>query len=207
MNKLVKERIIFQNYDLDGYEEQYKEMCEEDGEDFNEEAMWRWIDDMVNIDLEDALRELKGFFKNKVIAFGSIGLWNGVFDGGKVFNNFEKAFWDMTKDCDYIKIYDENGHLFVHCTHHDGSHTFEVKELTKKGEEYFERWEYSYDNRTERDCHKQLIAHYTTVPNFAHKIYGCKKREYVEPTKEEIQNKLNNEAKSFYTPKGQITTF
>lgn len=199
MNKIVKERVIFQNYDLDSYEEEYKEMCEEDEEEFSENAMWDWVYEMSNIDFEDAFEELKAFFHNQIITFGSIGRWNRVYDGSKVFNNFEDAYWAMTKDCDYVKIYDENGHLFVHCTHHDGSCTFEVKELTKEGEEYYDRWEYSYDNRTESDCHKQLIKRYSKVPNFAHKVYGCKVREYEAPTKEALQNKINNCARSFYS--------
>lgn len=199
MNKIVKERVIFQNYDLDDYEEQYKEMCEEDEEEFSENAMWDWVYEMSNIDFEEALCELESFFHNQIIAFGNIGRWNGVYKGGNVFNDFRKAFYSMTEDCDYVKIYDENGHLFVHCTHHDGSCTFEVKELTKEGEEYYDRWEYSYDNRTKEDCHKQLIKRYSKVPNFAHKVYGCKVREYEAPTKEALQNKVNNCARSFYS--------
>lgn len=197
-NVIAKERVIFQNYDLDDYEEDYRNEYGED-EDFSENAMWQWIDDMVSIDFEYTFRELKAFFHNQIIAFGSIGRWNGVYDGGKIFNNFEDAYWEMTKDCDYVKIYDENGHLFIHCSHHDGSCSFEIKELTKKGEEYFDRWEYSYDNRSERDCHNQIIKRYSTIPNFAHKVYGMPRIENEKPTKENMQKKLFNEAKSFYS--------
>ncbi len=196
---IAKERIIFQNYDLDGYEEQYKEMCEENGEEFSENAMWDWVYFILDEDFSIALAELENHFNNKIIAFGSVGRWNGVYDGGKVFNNFKDAYWAMTKDCDYVKIYDENGHLFIHCSHHDGSCSFEIKELTKKGEEYFDRWEYSYDNRSERDCHNQIIKRYSKIPNFVHKVYGCKVREYEPTTKESLQKKLNNKAMSFYS--------
>ena len=197
MNKIAKERIIFQNYDLDDYEKDYR--AEYEDEDFSEEAMWDYIYEIVNENLEDTIIQLESFFKNQIIAFGNLGRWDGVYSGGAVFNNFRNAFYNITEDCPYIKIYDENGHLFIHCTHHDGSSTFEIKELTKKGEEYYDRWEYSYDSRTKKDCHKQLIERYTTVPNFAHKTYGCKVREYEPITKQSLQNKLNNKAVSFYS--------
>lgn len=199
MNKIVKERVIFQNYDLEDYENEYKEMFNEEDEDFSESAMWDWVYEMASIDFDEALTTLDNFFDNEVIAFGNVGRWDGVYSGGNVFSDFKKALYAMIEDCDYVKIYDENGHLFVHCTHHDGSCTFEVKELTKKGEEYYDRWEYSYDNRTKEDCHKQLIKRYSRVPNFAHKVYGCKVREYEAPTKEALQNKLDNCARSFYS--------
>lgn len=199
MNKLAKERIIFQNYDLDGYEEEYKEMCEENGEEFSENAMWNWVYFILDEDFRIALAELENHFNNKVIAFGSIGRWNGVYDGSKIFNNFKDAYWAMTEDCHYIKIYDENGHLFVHCSHHDGSCTFEIKELTKKGEEYYDRWNYGNDSRTEAETNTQIIKRYSIIPNFAHKVYGCKVREYEPTTKESLQKKLNNKAMSFYS--------
>lgn len=199
MDKLVKERIIFQNYDLEEYEKDYRNEYGED-EDFSEDVMWDCIYDLLDDEFNFAFSDLKSHFKNKVIAFGSIGRWDGVYDGGKVFDDFESAYWQMVKDCDYVKIYDENGHLFVHCSHHDGSCTFEIKELTTKGEEYLDRWEWNFnDKRSERECHNQIVKHYSKIPNFAHKVYGCKAREYVKPTKEEVDKKLFNKARSFYS--------
>ena len=34
-------------------------------------------------------------------------------------------------------FYDKNGHLYLHCTHHDGSCLFEIKALTEQGYDYF----------------------------------------------------------------------
>ena len=197
--KFAKERVIFQNYDLDDYEEEFRlEFTDEDGY-LDENAMWDCIYDTVNMDFEIVFEELKHFFNNQIIAFGSIGRWDGVYSGGKIFNNFEDAYWYLTKDCDYVKIYDENGHLYIHCTHHDGSCSFELKELTSKGQEYYDNWNYGCDNRTEQHCHEQIIKRYSKIPNFVHKYYGCPKLEYIKPKKEDIQNKLNNCAVSFYS--------
>lgn len=200
MNRIAKERVIFQNYDLDNYEEEYKaEYADEDGE-INENAMWDWIYDSLDIEFEIIFDELCHFFNNQIIAFGSVGRWDGVYTGGNVFNNFKEAFYSLTKDCDYIKIYDENGHLYIHCSHHDGSCSYELKELTTAGEEYYDRWNYGCDNRTAKQCHNQIIKRYSKLPNFVNKYYGCPKVEYIKkPTKEDYKRKLNNVAVSFYS--------
>lgn len=179
MNKVTKERIIFDNYD-DDYED-----------DFGNDLMWDLYD--------EAIGELDLLFNNSVVAFGSVGRWNGIFKGGRIYKDIREAIYDITEDCPYIKIYDENGHLFVHCTHHDGSCSFELKAMTKDGEDYYDRWNYGYDNRTERECIEQIVKRYSKLPNAYHNIYGGKVREYVAPTKEVLQNRLYNEARSFYS--------
>ena len=40
---------------------------------------------------------------------------------------------DYLDNPDDVEIYDENGHLFIRTTHHDGSNLFEVKALTDAG--------------------------------------------------------------------------
>lgn len=200
MNKIAKERIVFQNYDLSGYEEMYKE--EHKGEDFDENEMYEYISSLLDWDFHDFMGELKSFFRDKMlIAFGKVGRWDGVYDGGKVCPTFEDLFYRAMKGSDYFKLYDENGHLFLLCIGHDGNSLFEIKELTKEGEDYYDRWEYSgySDKRTEKDCHNQIIKKYSKLPNLMHKLYGAKLREYVEPTKEVLSNKLGNRAVSHYS--------
>lgn len=179
MDKIAKERIIFDNYN-DDYED-----------DFGNDLMWDLYDEKIG--------ELDLLFDNSVVVFGSVGRWNGVFEGGRIYDDIRKAIYDITEDCPYIKIYDENGHLFVHCTHHDGSCSFELKAMTKDGEEYYDRWNYGCDNRTERECIEQIVKRYSKLPNAYHNLYGGKVREYVYPTKEVLQNRLNNIARSFYS--------
>jgi len=203
-NVIAKERVLFDNYDMDNYfkwaEECLKENCENE-EEVSDSLIEEIAYDLVNQDFDIILSELEHFFRNnEIICFGSIGRWNGVYDGGKIFNDFKKAFWDMTKDCDYYKIYDENGHLFIHCSHHDGSCTFEIKVINDNGKRYYDNWEYNWnDKRTEREVHNQIVKRYSTIPNFAHKVYGLPKIENEKPTKENMQNKLFNQARSFYS--------
>ena len=207
--KVPKERIIYNNYDLwDKYSDEcLTEMAHECGWiDDDEEPTdnqliaWRYEEDSIDWDAEKEM--LDNFFKNVnyIGFFGEIGRWNGVYRGGKIDTDFWKLFDDAITDCDYIKIYDENGHLYLTCSHHDGTCHFEIKEITDEGYEYYDRWNYNWnDNRKESQVMDQIYKRYSRLPNYANKVFGCKKREYKPATKEVLTAKLNNKAKSFYS--------
>ena len=154
-NIIAKERVLFDNYDMDNYYKWAKECIKEeelDEEEFSDSEIEDIAYDLMSEDFDTILSELKNFFgDNEIICFGNVGLWNGVYDCGKIFGDFEEAFYSMIKDCHYYKIYDENGHLFVHCTHHDGSCTFEIKIINEKGKDYYRNWnELNSKGRNER---------------------------------------------------------
>ena len=164
MNKIPKERVIYNNYDL-------------------------W----------DAEKEmLEDFFKGKTVGFfGEIGLWHGTYKCGNI-GDFWKLYYEAVRDCDYIKIYDENGHLYLTCSHHDGTNHFEIKVLNDDAEDYYDRWSYGNDNRKEYEVITQIYKRYSKIPRFMEKVYGCKAREYELITKGRLIDKLNNEARSNY---------
>ena len=207
--KIPKERIIYNNYNLwETYSDEYlTEMAHEFGWiDDDEEPTdnqlitWRYEEDSIDWDAEKEM--LDDFFKevSYIGFFGEIGRWNGVYRGGKIDTDFWKLFNDAITDCDYIKIYDENGHLYLTCSHHDGTCHFEIKEITDEGYEYYDRWNYNWnDNRKESQVMDQIYKRYSRLPNYANKVFGCKKREYEPATKEVLTAKLNNKAKSFYS--------
>lgn len=86
---------------------------------------------------------------------------------------------ETTEDCDYIRIYDENGHLFLKCSHHDGTNLYEIKKVTKRGIDYIDKWESNWsDNRSEEYIHDQIMKRYSVLPHFMHTVYGCPKIEY-----------------------------
>lgn len=204
--KIAKERIIYDNYDLSElYPDEdiidYAKVNELIGEDKTptDNQMWEWRYELSDLDWDDAWYELRQFFEGKTVGFfGDVGLWHGVYKAGKI-GSFENLFYKAIEDCNYIKIYDENGHLYLTCSHHDGTCHFEIKEITTEGLRYFDRWEWGDDNRTERDCHTQIYKRYSRLPRFAEKVMGCKPKEYIKPTKADLINKVNNGARSFYS--------
>ena len=173
------ERIIFDNYDLDKYfpVDEIKAIayeCEwiDQDEEPDDYQVSMWQQDEADRWIEDELSMMNDYFDGKtVIFFGTLGLWDGRHAGGKI-GTFEELYESAISDCGYVKMYDNNGHLFLECSHHDGTNFFEIKELTPAGIDYMERWEYSTDRRTMQDAHIQIIKRYSKLPRYADTVYG-----------------------------------
>ena len=208
-NRIPKQRTLYSNYNLTETfpDEEIKSILIDlerytTEDEITDNAIWeeRYIQD--EIDWEYVRDELISFFKykgNKWMIFGEVGRWDGVYKAGTLFETFEEFFYKATEDCHYWKFYDENGHLYLTCSHHDGTCHYEIKEVTDKGIEYLENWEYNYnDKRTEYYVHTQIFNRYSRLPRFAERVWGASKVEYEPITKSALINKLNNQAKSFY---------
>lgn len=172
-------RTLFDNYDFDRNEIidailEYRDDITKD--DITDTMIYDEWYNQCDIWFEDIYTDLCKLFENeKIICFGNIGRWNGYFDAGKIFDDFERAFNEMLEDCYYFKITDENGRLYIDGSHHDGNVHFEVKILTDKGKEYYDRWNYyswRSDSRTEEQVHTQIIKRYSHLPNAFKTIYG-----------------------------------
>lgn len=187
MKKKPKERVIYSNYDLwEEYPDDYiKNIILEDSygldlteEDITDDDIWRLRYREDEFAWEEIWCEILYFFKGKTVGFfGTVGLWNGRYMAGKI-GDFEKLFYEATKDCVYLKFYDVNGHLHLTCSHHDGTNYFEIKEISDKGIKYLDNWEWGNDSRTEQYVHTQIFNRYSRTPRFAEKIWGCKRLQY-----------------------------
>ena len=201
-------RTIYNNYALwETYpDEEVKQYLIDDGyeeDEITDEKIWDWRYCQDVVDWDDAKLELSKFFihnGNKWMLFGEVGRWNGVFKCGTLFDTFYDFFYKAAKDCDYIHFYDENGHLYLTCSHHDGTCCYEIKEVTDKGIQYLENWGNNWnDKRTEEYVHTKIFNKYSRLPRFAEKVYGCKRTEYEPITKGALINKINKQARSFYS--------
>lgn len=175
-----KERIIFDNFETDIDREDAIENLLANGiEDPSEDEIWDEIkfleEDNWNLE-KDRMEEI--FNNGDFLAIGTCGRWNGNFPGGFIFSNYNELMQRFT-DCDYFKIWDENGHFYVTAAHHDGRHSIEIKQLTERGKARYDRWDLEWGKETEREIHEKLFhdSHYTKLINFAHRFYGCPKRE------------------------------
>ena len=189
--KRAKVRTIYDNYDLwDTYSEEVKRWLIEEEEmrpeDIAEDTIWDEIHERDEMEWEIVNNEMTQFFEESNatwLAVGSVGRWNGRFDGGFIFTTFSGLLSQITKDCDYLRLMDMNGHLYVRCSHHDGTNEVEIKKITKAGEQLWQNWSYSDQKRyaySERELHKKLFEHYTVLPNCAHKMFGYPLREFEE---------------------------
>lgn len=180
-------RTIFNNYyDHERYEDTaqylFDDWADQEGwetvEDVPDDEIWKEMQFSDECQWDETAHDLEVFMRNNgpMLVVGSLGLWYGNCRGGKICYNFRDlaGAWE---DCDYINIYDQNGHLYIECSHHDGTNMYECKLLTERGEQYAEDhgWD-MYDS----ELHKKLWndSHYTHLPHYAHKVWGCKKTAY-----------------------------
>lgn len=182
MTRKPEERIVYDSYDLwDQYAMEAREFLAEnwDRPCPTDDEIWIEIYHIDELNFWEEYERLKEFFDGEhCILMGAVGLWNGNYAAGTIFTNFDEMYRKATRDCDSVKIWDENGHLYLECSHHDGTNCFEIKIMTKKGIEYYENWEYGNDKRTEAYVHGQIMKRYSRLPHFAHKVYGCEKVKY-----------------------------
>ena len=146
----------------------------DDEKEITDEMIW---DEMRFLEEEywnDISYELKSFFDkgNAWLLTGSIGRWDGNYRGGYIFNTFE-GFCECLKDCDYVEITDNKGHLEIKCSHHDGTNFYEVKRVSDFGCEWYDNhlWD-MYDEELHTKMWNNNFM--TSLPHFARDIYGCK---------------------------------
>ena len=145
--------------------------CEEE---ITDEMIYNEMYELERMYWDDISYELKHFFDkgNAWLLTGSIGRWDGNCRGGYIFNTFEELC-ECLKDCDYVEIVDNKGHLEIKCSHHDGTNFYEVKRVSDFGCEWYDNhsW-YMY----EEELHTKMWNNnfMTSLPHFARDVYGCK---------------------------------
>lgn len=139
----------------------------------SEEELYEFIEDENLRCLEDEQTNIEFYEKQygtkHYIIIASLGLWNGRFDGGKII----KGLWNSISKCfeDYNEIYQDGKRVKVTAHHHDGTNYFEIRELTDKGIEYWERHEY---DMSDRELHTRLFkdSHYSHEVSLFNELYG-----------------------------------
>lgn len=175
-----KKRIIFSNYySEEDFQYAKESICEREdlpeNEEPSEKDIWQEYYDILEADYENEKAVLETFFSKDFLIRGVVGRWDGNYDTGKIVHSFAELS-QAWSECDYIELYDVDGHFYITVSHHDGDNFFEVKELTDRGREYASRHEY---NMSDRELHEKLWigSAYTRLPSYAHKMWGCPKRE------------------------------
>lgn len=204
------------NEDPDSLMSFYKEAVEVTGEGFQS-----YVDDVRYEDYKSEVAALSSFFAGKgsdqssfenplggntILASGSIGRWDGTRAGCSDFPTFEDVLSGPDspfKDCEIRKIWDENGHLYVHGVHHDGSVTVELRQLTDAGMEALEAmrdvWfgqpfvaahrHYDGSKGSMREFFNDLVADPSLcpVPRYMEQCFGCKAEEWAEPEPQRVE--------------------
>lgn len=163
--------IIYDNYDIDKYYEEAKEnLACNDFPNPSEIAIWNEETEIDATYWDAAKSFLEEFFDGATwIISGVVERWDRNYPAGHVFREFTDAYYKATVDCDYVRIYEEAGHLYLTCSHHDGTNQFEIRKLTEKGIKYLENYESGRnynDHRNLKEVHEKLWKNYSVLPRF-----------------------------------------
>ena len=170
--------VLFNSTELPDFDrtkaEIFEEYAEEEGwgtmDDIPDSVVYHEMDEIQHTEWDNFVYEMERLFDQDYhLLTGTCGRWNGPAEGGKFVRSFDELL-DAIRHLDYMKFYDENGHLYISGYHHDGSDHYEVKRLTKKGYEYADRNYFAHD----RQLHTTIMRNnfYSALPRIAERIYG-----------------------------------
>ena len=152
----------------------FETFAEEEGwfseDDIPDCVVYHEIEEEQRREWEDFRADLEYLLsKDCYLLTGTCGRWNGPAEGGKFIRSADDLF-DCICHLDYVKIYDENGHFYIYGYHHDGSDSYEMKRLTKKGYEFADRYYFAKD----RHLHRTIMNNnfYSALPRVAERLYG-----------------------------------
>ncbi|MDO5397553.1 MAG: hypothetical protein Q4G33_06460 [bacterium] len=150
-------------------------------EEYGEDNGWKSVSDIPDTEVYDEMnfqdefawaevsRNMEQFLQSRIcLVRGTVGTWMGPEDAGKIINSFSELA-DAWRDCHYISITDERGHLYIEASRHDGTNHFELKVLTEAGAEYADR---HYYDMSDRALHDRLwkSSKYSRLPRYAKSV-------------------------------------
>ena len=184
-------RTIYNNYNLwEDSKDDAIETLKANDITITDSAIWEEIYNQDEYDWIGIKDDLERFFNGEStwILQGTCECWDGNHKAGMIFEDFEEMLNKAAKDCDYIHLYDKNGHLYLKCSHHDGTNYYEIKKVTDRGVEYLANWKDNWDdNRTEQYVHNQIMERYSVLPHFGHKVYCYPKIEWKKEEKDVVE--------------------
>lgn len=160
--------VLYSNYYSDEAFDSAKEFLEEEneeGKEISDDDVFQEMSFEDEVNWDDFKYEFEKLLaKNYWLVRGTLGLWNGPAAAGKIVSSLSELS-EAWRDCDYIEFTDEDGHLYLTCSHHDGTNHFEIKKLTNMGVEYMDNHRYD----TDREVHDKIMRSnfYSALPKAA----------------------------------------
>lgn len=135
--------ILYDNSNIDytGLYEEFKSYCIDNGIDYTKYPndstyFFEWVDNLLLQEWEDFEHNISYSEdgKQECVVLGSLGLWYGECNiKPKKFDNLLKAILTCIRNIDYVQISFEDGRINVNSIHHDGTNSFSIYKLNKKG--------------------------------------------------------------------------
>jgi hypothetical protein len=157
----MKKRIIWSN---DEYDEWEKSLLE-DGEDAEDLTYERYYDD-CEVWLDDERCNLNKEVDGYIVAFASLGLWNGRVNGAKMVGTKVRNILYSNDDC--VTWYCDRYNVRCESIHHDGTNhiLYRVAKDEDKARELVEK--IAYEGMTE----EQFMKATKSLRPYVAKVYG-----------------------------------
>ena len=146
MKRNIKNYVLYDDTTVPEYSE-YVEHCRINGHEIegeNSQAYWDFASRYHENDWDDLKVNLKCSKEanQPVLLLGTLGLWNGK---RTIFPTRCENLMQAIEKCvgrgvDNMKVYVENGIVYVEAYHHDGTNYFEIYKLSSKGLSATSKW-------------------------------------------------------------------
>lgn len=173
--------IYNSDYDPDDYLEEFLGAFDLSKTDYDSSPK-AWEEDLENYILSDKALEYdcnisdiqlheRSHGKKFYVVKAYLGLWDGIHEGGKVIEGMENVVAQCVENCDYFKFFIEGRCMKFTCVHHDGMNNFYVKELTERGERYYNTYKNELSDREliEKLYEDRHLSKHVTIWN---EMYG-----------------------------------
>lgn len=171
-----KEITIYDNYYSLDREKEIREFLLETSDSYSstdeipDEHVWDEMDFQDREQWSDVTAERSTLFaKDVYLLTETCGKWYGPVQGGRFIRSIHD-FLTCLGHLECVRIYDRNGHFYIHGSHHDDSDDYELKRLTNKGYELADKNQFAKD----RELHNAIMHcnFYSALPRYAQKVYG-----------------------------------
>lgn len=109
--------------------------------------------------------------KKKYVIKAFLGLWDGTYEGGKIIEGMANVIFKCSGGEELFKYFMDGRVMKFMTLHHDGTNNFWIKELTERGEKYYETHK---DEMGKREMVEKLYndRHLSKHVTIWHEIYG-----------------------------------
>lgn len=167
----MKKNIIWSNLDIDydEWKEDYKDYCECNGLEYDENNLYSWVDETLSIYIEDERCNLDKEVNGVIVGFAVVGTWMGPVNGAKAFGDNIKDIL-YSESCDYAEWYCDRYNVRFEGVHHDGRNRilYRVAESQEAADRLVDM--IAYHDMTEEQFRKRTKS----LRPYIQKVYGFK---------------------------------
>ena len=167
----IKERVIYETmYDVDDWKEAFKEYCEANQLNEDEEDIYDFIDDQIRFWYEDEEANLNIPIDGDILVIADLGLWNGRRSAYQIIHATKVSdIFNVCTNYDDVRFYCDRYNVRADLYHHDGCNHVEFR-LIKDGKNAQSLIDKLYDNE---DYTREDVRRCTTsLRKYVAKVYG-----------------------------------